>query len=513
MLDLSSSGSRGRAGHHRPWLSRLALAVSRPRGAWLRVIAVAGLIAGALALSAPTASVAAERAAGAQPAGSAAQATAASAASAAQTAEQYVIRFWPRWISFAQQSLITRIHGADTFIGPQGMSPLYSAVVAINDDTLYCSAFVDTRLGPAILTIPATPNVYSLLPLNVFGDTFNTSIKPQTPGTYALVPPGWRGTLPRGVTKVTDPYPVTLWIIRTDKYSSTGVNMTASAAAFRAALHMTTLAKYEADPASGAAKIVPIVPSFAVPFKVLEGLAVTRTPNAFLRQTQRAVADPSTAPMYASDLQLSAAFNQDFAAAQQAARRGNPVPLARIDAAARAAYRALNERWNSHVVPGTHWVHFTNIAAWGTAYLDRAAGTEYIQYGNNEAAAGYWDASVDGAGQTLNAARHGYTLTFPAGDIPQVKRFWSLTAYVPGNIRLVRNPANKYLVASYTPGLVTNPDGSITIYLAPTRPAGAPMANWLPVPRGQFAIVLRAYGPTGNTANPDYAPPAITPTP
>ena len=433
--------------------------------------------------------------------------------SAAQTTEKYVIRFWPRWISFAQQTLITGIHGADTFIGPRGMNPLYHAVVAINDDTLYCSAFVDTRLGPAILTIPATPNTYSLLALNVFGDAIQTSIKPQTPGTYALVPPGWRGRLPRGVTKVTDPYPVTLWIIRTDKYSSTGVNMTAQATAFRAGLHMTTLAKYEADPASGAAKIVPIVPSFFFSFKVAEDTAVTLTPNAFLRQTQRAVADPSTEPMYASDLQLSQAFNQDFAAAQQAARRGNPVPLARIDAAARAAYRAIDERWHSHVVPGTNWVHFNNIADWGTAYLDRAAGTEYIQFGNNEAAAGYWDAFVDGAGQTLNGAKHSYQLTFPAGDIPQVKRFWSLTAYVPRTIELVRNPANKYLVASYTPGLVKNPDGSITIYMAPTRPANAPMANWLPVPRGPFSVVLRAYGPTGNTANPDYAPAPITPAP
>jgi len=78
----------------------------------------------------------------------------------------------------------------------------------------------------------------------------------------------------------------------------------------------------------------------------------------------------------------------------------------------------------------------------------------------------------------------------------------------------VRNPANKYLVASYTPGLVKNPDGSITIWMAPTRPAAAPMANWLPVPRGQFNIALRVYGPTGNTdpnASPPYTPPAITP--
>jgi hypothetical protein len=122
-------------------------------------------------------------------------------------------------------------------------------------------------------------------------------------------------------------------------------------------------------------------------------------------------------------------------------------------------------------------------------------------------------AFADGAGQRLNGARHSYTLTFPAGDIPQAKRFWSVTAYTPGFIELVPNRADKYLVASYTPGLVTNPDGSITIYLSPTRPAGVPMANWLPVPRYPFEIALRAYGPTGNTANPGYAPPAITPAP
>ena len=75
------------------------------------------------------------------------------------------------------------------------------------------------------------------------------------------------------------------------------------------------------------------------------------------------------------------------------------------------------------------------------------------------------------------------------------------------------NRVDKYLVASYTPGLVKNPDGSITITMAPTRPAGVPMANWLPVPRRQFVIAMRAYGPTGNTASPTYAPPAITPAP
>lgn len=33
------------------------------------------------------------------------------------------------------------------------------------------------------------------------------------------------------------------------------------------------------------------------------------------------------------------------------------------------------------------------------------------------------------------------------------QRFWPLTAYTPVSFELIPNRANKYLVASYTPGL------------------------------------------------------------
>ena len=74
---------------------------------------------------------------------------------------------------------------------------------------------------------------YSLLVVDLFGNVVPVNIKPPTPGTYALVPPGWQGTLPPGVKKVTVPYPVTFWNIRADKYSSTGQDMIAQANAFR----------------------------------------------------------------------------------------------------------------------------------------------------------------------------------------------------------------------------------------------------------------------------------------
>ena len=63
-------------------------------------------VAVVLALGVPTASVAAVRAGSAQRAGSAAQAAAAQTA-AYKTTMQYVIRFWPRWITYAQQTALS----------------------------------------------------------------------------------------------------------------------------------------------------------------------------------------------------------------------------------------------------------------------------------------------------------------------------------------------------------------------------------------------------------------------
>ena len=103
--------------------------------------------------------------------------------------------------------------------------------------------------------------------------------------------------------------------------------------------------------------------------KLAQDAAATLTPTLYLRETQRAVHSATTQPLSSSDLQLEAAFDQAFAAAQQAARRGNPVPLARIAAAVRQAYRALVANYTTHTGP-TNWVHFTNFAEWGTTAQD-----------------------------------------------------------------------------------------------------------------------------------------------
>src|SRR5262249_33693896 len=220
---------------------------------------------------------------------------------------------------------------------------------------------------------------YSLLTLDVFGNAFTTSIKAQTPGTYALVPDGWTGTLPPGVTKVTVPYPVTTWIIRADKYSATAQNQPAQARTFRNTLRLASPADYENNPRSGATQIVPQA-AFALRMKAVADDAVRLHTTHFFRVVQAALRPGVTAPLSASDRQLSRQFDGLFAAANAAARHGNPGPLSQMINGARAAHAMIIHNWQSHT-DANNWIYFSNFANWRTAYLDRAAGNEYIQYG------------------------------------------------------------------------------------------------------------------------------------
>jgi hypothetical protein len=421
------------------------------------------------------------------------------------TTLNYVIRFYPRFMTYFQQ----RIGLSNRLSGPATMGPKFGLVVAPNDDTVYAEFFLDLSQGPEILTIPTPNTTYSLLSVDVWGNVFQTSIPSQGYGTYALVPRGYGGSLPPNTTRIEVPYSFSIWLIRADRFSSSGQNLTAAARGFRSSLRLASLHAYLQNPESGRTVLLPLA-LLAPRMKAIADEEATTAPTAFLRYLQQAIGSPTTQPLSASDVQLSRAFNRLFAAANQAAARGNYAPLSQISQATREAHALIVDHWLSHV-DSSGWIYFGNVGTWGTAYLDRASLSEYIQFGNTAATAKYYDAFTDHLGIPLDGSVvNSYQLTFSKSEIPDAKRFWSLTAYVPPGVTLVPNGANKYLVASYTPGLQMSRDGAVTIYIAPRRPLVAPRANWLPVPRGPFSLLLRVYGPTGNTSV-TYVPPPIRP--
>ncbi|MBV8988028.1 MAG: DUF1214 domain-containing protein [Solirubrobacterales bacterium] len=475
------------------------------RRAWARAL-LAGLLAGAVGL------LLLARVAGAQPPRSG-QAPAASSAAPYSIALNYTIRFYPRLFTYVQTNL-----GKQNFLnGPQHMGPVYGAVPAPNDDTLYANFFLNLAQGPRVFTIPGT-NVnqvrYSLLVMDVFGHVIQTNIPTNisTTGTYLLVSKGWHGTPPPGATVIRVPYPLTVWVIRADKYVN-GQNLIPKANSFRTSLRLASLQNYEQDPSTGATQLLPLR-DYAPRAKAIADQLVDSHTTTFFRLVQLGVSSPTTAPLSPSDVQLSRAFNRVFAAANQAARHGNNRPLSVLIKAARAAHALIIHRFVSNV-DQNRWVYFDNIGEWGTNYLDRAATTEFLEFSNSATTSGYYSAFTDDRGVPLNGSRHVYRLTFSAdanateGAVPEAQRFWSITAYLPRGMTLVPNAARKYLVASYT-NLKKNSNGTITVYIQAKRPAGH-TANWLPVPRGSFALVLRVYGPTGNTSpGSKYIPPKIT---
>ncbi|MGH7812470.1 MAG: DUF1214 domain-containing protein [Candidatus Binataceae bacterium] len=417
------------------------------------------------------------------------------------TAEQYVEQFYPLWFTYYQSQYAT----INKLVGPNRISPLYQIVVAINDDTLYASTFLDVSAQPVILTIPAAAVTYSILTLDPYGNIFDSGIPAQTPGVYGLTGPDYTGTLPDGITPITMPLNFTTLIFRADKYSSSGMDETSEAETFRESLLLQTLSDYLNDPAGGATLIVPEAIT-AVPFKTAADTLLTIDPIVFLQQLQAAVESSNTPPMTADQLAVSANFNRLFGDGTFNSQSSGKE--AAFYAGAQAGYNAILNDYLSNT-DAANWIHFTNIGQWGSNYLDRSAISEFIQFGNGPSTAAYYHTFKDGAGAALDGSVSSYVLTFPAGDIPQASRFWSVTAYTPQSIELIDNSADKYLVASYTPGLVTNSDGSISIYMSTDLPNGVSEANWLPVADGPFNIMLRVYGPEGSVANDTYVPPAI----
>jgi hypothetical protein len=434
----------------------------------------------------------------------AASATAAHAAASSQgvytTASRYYLRFYPRWFSYLQ----TLPAPANTLVGPKRVTPLYKTVVAINDDTLYASAFTDLTTEPAVLTIPETSVSYSLYTANFFGEVFKTAIPSATAGTYALTGPGWSGTLPTGVTQIPVPYDQSNWIIRSDRYTD-GVNTIEEAGRFRESLRLQTLSQYEAQPSGGETRILSEL-YYAIPYKGIADLESKLAPIRILKQMQTAMHAESTQELLSpGDRLLSARFDALFGEGGAKARSHRK----QFAKAVSETHALILRHYLSHTI-GNNWINFTNIGAWEQNYLDRDAITEYIQWGNNFGTAAYYHAFEDEDGAALNGSRErAYVLRFKKRQLPKAKRFWSLTAYTPKAIELVRNKARKYLVASYTPNLKTGRDGSVSIYISHRRPRGVPAANWLPAPRGKFNVMLRVYGPEGKAAKGTYVPPGI----
>jgi hypothetical protein len=380
----------------------------------------------------------------------------------------------------------------------------FRAVTAPNADTLYSSAFVDVGTEPHLLGIPEEDGRYYLMPmLSAWTNVFAVPGKRTTgtgPQTYFIAGPNWSGSVPSGATLIQAPTNL-IWILGRTYCTGTPEDYKA--------VHALQ-DQYRLIPASAAGKPY-TPPAGRVDPSVDTKTAVREQVNRMDATTYfdlLATLMKGNPPALADGVPVAKLATLGIVP-------GRPFDPGSLPPAVRGAIEQAPKeailRIMGHLkTAGSHvngWTFTTNGGDYGKDYLQRALVTAVGLGCNLPQDAVYPLTMVDAAGRRLDGASK-YVMRFPAGELPPVDGFWSLTMY-DADYFFVENPINRYSV-SPRDGLKTNPDGSVDLLIQAESPGAQHESNWLPAPKGPFILMLRTYWPKDALLSGSWAPPPVT---
>jgi hypothetical protein len=128
-------------------------------------------------------------------------------------------------------------------------TPAEQLIVLPNNDTLYTNARFDLSAGPVVIHVPDEQGRYYVLQfLDAYTNTFGY-IGRRTTGTqagdFALTPPGWHGTLPAGIKRISSPTS-TVWML--GRTLVNGPNDVANVIAIQHSYTVTSLSNFGGTP-------------------------------------------------------------------------------------------------------------------------------------------------------------------------------------------------------------------------------------------------------------------------
>ena len=178
-----------------------------------------------------------------------------------------------------------------------------------------------------------------------------------------------------------------------------------------------------------------------------------------------------------------------------------------LDQAATDAQQAMRAKVPTLAPLVNGWqVPAETMGVYGNHYLKRAT-LAMVGLGSNPPEdAIYPVAFTDGDGNALDG-EHDYRLRFEAQKLPPVGAFWSLTLYDHEGFQ-VPNDLNRCALGDRDP-LQYEPDGSLELLVQHQDPGRERTANWLPSPRGPFALFLRLYEPRAQVLDGTWKPPGV----
>jgi hypothetical protein len=372
---------------------------------------------------------------------------------------------------------------------PRVYTPADKAIQTPNSDTPYSWLFLDLRTEPMVLTMPVIEKSryfsVQLTDLYTFNwDYLGSRTSGNDGGSFLIAGPGWKGETPKGITKVLHcETEMTLVVYRTQLFNPADID---NVKKVQAGYKVQPLSAFLG---SAAPKAAPAI-DYMKPISHDEektSLEVFSILNFVLQ----------FCPTVPSETELMARF------AKIGIGAGKTFDPAKLSPEMKKAFEeGIGDAWKEFAggVKLLDEGKVTSGDVFGTRefmknnYLYRWLATIGI-WGNSKQEAMYPVYRVDADGQKLSGANR-YTLSFAAGKLPPVNAFWSLTMYeLPGSW-LVANPINRYLINSpMLPELKKNADGGLTMYIQNESPGKELESNWLPAPKGPFAMYMRLYWP------------------
>ena len=387
-----------------------------------------------------------------------------------------------------------------------------SGYVTPNVNTIYGFGFVDLGQEPVILTVPDSHGRYYMVEvLDAYSNAFAYPAGVESGyegGTFALIGPGWKGTLPAGIRRIDAP---TRWLLLQPRVHMKNPEDRAAAREVLAGITTTPLHKFMGTKAPPAVKYDYPAPDFA------DGLKTSTSWNSFKDPLQfwdilssmlnenPPPQDQITAllPMFAPlGIELGKKWDRT---------KVNPIVLqAMKEAAANVGPKLLYG-----IPPGQAYNGWTfcwpSSGNFRTDYLNRAMIVRWGYTANTLEEAVYTGPQFDSEGKPL-MGENKYTVTFMPPPFKE-PAFWSATMYDYKSNYTVENPINRYSLGSDNP-LKLNADGTVTLYIQATSPGKDKESNWLPsAASGRWYILVRSYAPGRQMIESSFDPKVWNPGP
>jgi len=383
------------------------------------------------------------------------------------------------------------------------IDPAERAVACPNQDVVYGLAILDFTKEPVVVQVPDFKDrfwVYQVVDQRTDSFAKLGKMYDTKPGFYLLTGPGWNGTVPSGITGVFHASTMTGVVIPRVFKESTPED-TQAVQPIISQITLYPLSKFTA----GQMRTMDWSKLPNIPAPGGGGQEETKwvVPEKFFDELSDVL---NEVPPLPGEEHWYTTAHQLLDAAQKDPKLKAALVASATDAEKNIVTPLFQFRNYGLPLPD-NWTTQKNGAQFGTDYYTRTAVGKSNIFVNSPNETKYFYQDLDKDGARLNGA-HSYTVTFPAGQLPPVKGFWSLTMYNEHHF-FEPNKLIRYSLGTKNKDLQKGSDGSLTIYVSATPPSQDKMTNWLPSPKGDFSLYVRSYWPEDAILNGTWTPPAV----